>query len=265
MHHTKALWYFLLGFMLVGSVNLSGCVTTRNLNAIEADENMVKNCQFVGTFNNASANGFDGALALVINEAAEKGATHYVIMDTSSTHHQGEYISMSQARIRGYKCPTNNSTSINQQNTPEKYSKVIKNKVTQQSREIGRDGNFIAYENGTILDTKTNLMWAAKDNGTNIKWSDAKNYCENYRGGGYTDWRTPTEDELASLNDANQSRPNQRYPKKDIHVATKLIDITSERIWSNVGGKLFNFDNGRRESNFEFMAMTFRALPVRDE
>lgn len=31
--------------------------------------------------------------------------------------------------------------------------------------EKAKDGRFIAYDNGTVLDTKTNLMWASKDNG----------------------------------------------------------------------------------------------------
>ena len=44
---------------------------------------------------------------------------------------------------------------------------------------IGRDGNFIAYKNGTVLDTKTNLMWAATDNGKGISWEDAKKYVLN--------------------------------------------------------------------------------------
>jgi hypothetical protein len=85
---------------------------------------------------------------------------------------------------------------------------------------------FIAYSNGTVLDTKTNLIWAAKDNGSNVNWANAKSYCENYRGGGKTDWRMPMQDELAGLYDAGKSRPapcNTSYP---IHVATKLIDIT---------------------------------------
>ena len=77
--------------------------------------------------------------------------------------------------------------------------------ITAKSSTAGekaRDGRFIAYDNGTVLDTKTNLMWAAKDNGSDINWADAKSYCENYRGGGYTDWRMPTTDELAGLYDA---------------------------------------------------------------
>jgi hypothetical protein len=53
--------------------------------------------------------------------------------------------------------------------------------------KIKRDDRFIAYDNGTVLDTRTNLMWAAKDNGYSLIWADAVFYCENYRGGGYTD------------------------------------------------------------------------------
>jgi hypothetical protein len=52
-------------------------------------------------------------------------------------------------------------------------------------RETRRDGRFIAYDNGTVLDTKTSLMWAAKDNGRDTTWESGKSYCENYRGGGY--------------------------------------------------------------------------------
>jgi hypothetical protein len=52
------------------------------------------------------------------------------------------------------------------------------------ANEIRRDGRFIAYDNGTVLDTSTNRMWAARDNEIEINWAKAKSYCENYRGGG---------------------------------------------------------------------------------
>ena len=64
---------------------------------------------------------------------------------------------------------------------------------------------FIANSNGTVLDTQTDLLWAAKDNGSGINWQDAKKYCENYRGGGYSDWRMPTQEELGGLYDAGKS------------------------------------------------------------
>jgi hypothetical protein len=84
---------------------------------------------------------------------------------------------------------------------------VVPSKVEQRpsqptAGETGRDGRFIAYNNGTVSDTRTNLMWAAKDNGSDINWANAKSYCENYRGGGYSDWRMPTLDELAGLYDS---------------------------------------------------------------
>ena len=53
-----------------------------------------------------------------------------------------------------------------------------------------RDGRFIAYDNGTVLDTKTNLMWAAKDSGGDINWGDATTYWDNYPE--FDDWRMPT-------------------------------------------------------------------------
>ena len=96
--------------------------------------------------------------------------------------------------------------------------------------ETGRDGRFIAYSNGTVLDTQTNLMWAAKDNGKDINWGNAKNYCENYRGGGYTDWRMPTQDEIAGLYNAGKSyKSDCGY---DVHL-TELIRLTSTAQWTS--------------------------------
>jgi hypothetical protein len=51
--------------------------------------------------------------------------------------------------------------------------------------------------------------------------------------GGYSDWRMPTQDELAGLYDAGKSRPgacNTSYP---IHIATELIDITCFAPWAS--------------------------------
>ena len=74
--------------------------------------------------------------------------------------------------------------------------------------EKARAGRFIAYDDGTVLDTSTNLIWATKDNGSNINWVKAKSYCENYRGGGHTDWRMPTQYELAGIYDADKKSEN---------------------------------------------------------
>jgi hypothetical protein len=133
--------------------------------------------------------------------------------------------------------------------------------------EIARDGRFIAHDDGTVLDTQTNLMWAAKDNERNINWADAKSYCENYRGGGYTDWRMPTQDELMGLYDASKSRPGACNRSYNIHIATELIDITCFWLWNaatrDSAAAVFNFRYGERSWNPQSYVISSRVLPVR--
>ncbi len=133
--------------------------------------------------------------------------------------------------------------------------------------EIGKASRFIAYNNGTVLDTKTNLMWAAKDNGSDIDWAKAKSYCKNYRESGYTDWRLPTQDELEGLYDENKSRPAACNRDYNNHVATELIDITCFAPWASEtrgsDAAFFNFDGGDRYWNPQSNDSFYRALPVR--
>ena len=119
------------------------------------------------------------------------------------------------------------------------------------ANEISRDGRFIAYDNGTVLDAKTGLMWAARDNGLNINWANAKSYCENYRGGGYTDWRMPTRDGLAELYNSR----------------TEQIKLTDSWVWAaspnRSKGELLQFNSGGRLSGERVGAYDGRTLPVR--
>jgi len=134
-------------------------------------------------------------------------------------------------------------------------------------KEIQRDGRFIAYDDGTVLDTQTGLMWAARHIGGAygyfVKWAVAKSYCTNYRGGGYTDWRLPTVGELASLYDAN--KPRERFPGmgwKDLkkYTATELID---EGLWCWTSEDMldgFDFINGTLRNNGKYTVMTDHPL-----
>ena len=85
---------------------------------------------------------------------------------------------------------------------------------------------FVDHDDGTVTDTKTGLMWAAKDNGIPINWSDALSYCQNYNGGSHTDWRIPTLTELASLYDPKVQN------KHGYHV-NRLIDISAASCWAS--------------------------------
>lgn len=136
-------------------------------------------------------------------------------------------------------------------------------------KEIGRDGRFMAYDDGTVLDTKTNLMWAAVDNGKDITWKEAKLYCENYQAGGYTDWRLPTLDELEGLYDEQKDRPAKCTNSSNIHLATALIDVSCLFVWAsetsfttNESG-IFDFDPGIRSGFARSWHQLTRVLPVR--
>jgi len=141
----------------------------------------------------------------------------------------------------------------------------VRLKKRSDAREIERDGRFVAYDNGTVKDTKTGLMWASKDNGEGIKWKDAKRYCENYRGGGYSDWRMPTPDELKELYDQSESyMVKQRF--YDVHL-TKLIQLTSGFLTSSKTrfskAAWFCFTDGSRGWDHLAGFGEARALPVR--
>ena len=132
------------------------------------------------------------------------------------------------------------------------------------------DGRFIAYDNGTVLDTKNGLMWAAKDNGSNIDWADAKSYCENYRGGGYTDWRMPMQDELAGLYDSSKDgyRPDCCSDDCSPYIkTTELIHLSCMHLWASEtrgdAGAGFFFDVGDRYWGLQLNDFNSRALPVR--
>ncbi|MFA5324367.1 MAG: OmpA family protein [Smithella sp.] len=129
-------------------------------------------------------------------------------------------------------------------------------------QEAANDGRFIAYEDGTVWDTKTNLLWAARDNGSNINWEDARLYCENYSGGDSKDWRMPTKDELKGLY-------NRLIFGNNGYHLTQLITLTGSFPWtSDVQGSQaavvafgYDYDVWFRESQTH--KSRNRALPVR--
>ncbi|MCP3872463.1 MAG: DUF1566 domain-containing protein [Desulfobacteraceae bacterium] len=114
------------------------------------------------------------------------------------------------------------------------------------------------FENGIIIDAKTGLMWASKDNGYKISWHNARSYCENFKGGGFSDWRMPTQKELATLYD-------KKIPGK-YHI-TSLIKLSDQYVWAEEtfgsSAAPFTFAHGRRGWLDQSYSEGGRALPVR--
>jgi len=110
--------------------------------------------------------------------------------------------------------------------------------------------------NGVVTDTSTGLQWAAKDNGRSINWHNARAYCNNYSGGGHTDWRLPSVSELEDL-----YRAGIRFRKGYI------INITSWYHWAletrGSHAAIFSFNGGSRHCYPQSFSNPSRALPVR--
>jgi hypothetical protein len=60
---------------------------------------------------------------------------------------------------------------------------------------------------GFWVDPSTGLMWAGKDNGKDVRWSNAIKYCRDLQLAGYSDWRLATIDELQGIYDKSVNAP----------------------------------------------------------
>jgi hypothetical protein len=148
-------------------------------------------------------------------------------------------------------------------------------------KETGKDGQFTTYDDGTVLDTKTKLMWMGRDNGLPLSWPDAKKYAADFRGANYSDWRLPTLAELSTLFDKAKARRSFCSAAVDelgvladeVHL-TDSIHVSCTRMWTSEerSGKpgwatVFDLHSGGdagRPGNKEFVDTASRVLVVRN-
>jgi hypothetical protein len=94
----------------------------------------------------------------------------------------------------------------------------------------------------TWIGPETGLMWALKDNGSDVDWKGALTYCQQLRLGGFSDWRLPDIAELEGIYDA---------PYK----AKGSIRLSGPWAWSstrNERGSAYDllFDSGRKSAPY---------------
>lgn len=70
-----------------------------------------------------------------------------------------------------------------------------------QSPTEGRSETQVTQARGHWIDPSTGLMWAAKDNGSDMNWKKAMKYCRELRLAGYSDWRLANIGELDQIYD----------------------------------------------------------------
>ena len=138
-------------------------------------------------------------------------------------------------------------------------------KAMQEAREKAA----LADADKIWTDPATRLMWTKKDNGSNVNWQKAKNYCRNLRLAGYSDWHLPAIDELSDIYDARTTIEGQLGSGSPATWHVKGNLRLSGWQWSNSQGNaswqawLFLFANGERYSSPLIVSGLDRALCVR--
>ena len=115
---------------------------------------------------------------------------------------------------------------------------------------------------GYWTDPSTRLMWARKDNGRDVNWRKATNYCRDLRLAGYSDWRLATIDELQGIYDPPAKAPGLAGKHNDeaftFHVKGNLFltgnqwsssQRSDDRGHPNGYAWRFDFNNGDRFSD----------------
>ncbi|MEW6367947.1 MAG: DUF1566 domain-containing protein [Acidobacteriota bacterium] len=157
--------------------------------------------------------------------------------------------------------------------TSRTYSKELPQLLvegfTNSCKGIKKAGGFVPGSDGTITDNQTGLMWAAQDNGHDVTWDEAKQFCEKYKGGGHSDWRMPTSLELRSLYDESNSRTLDCDPRWPFHAKPPIL-LSCHSVWScetegPVEARYFYFVDGFAHTEDRSASIHYRALPVRSQ
>jgi len=129
---------------------------------------------------------------------------------------------------------------------------------------------FTPVGNGTVIDTQTHLMWSDHDNGSDISWPAAKRYAEEFRGGGFSDWRLPTTSELAELHRVGSEWKPACSPSGSgaLRVVTPAaIHLSCYLLWSAEArgseAALISMTYGVPGWGRQSISSLMRALPVR--
>jgi hypothetical protein len=86
---------------------------------------------------------------------------------------------------------------------------------------------YTARGDGTVRDSQTGVIWADHDNGSDIDWNGARNYCASLGGG----WSLPTVEQLQALYDSSGTLTQSC--KQWTCKVTPSIRLSSQAFWSS--------------------------------
>jgi hypothetical protein len=145
----------------------------------------------------------------------------------------------------------------------------------RESAPQGQEATSETQVRGFWTDPSTGLMWAAKDNGKDLSYESAVQYCRDLRLAGHSDWRLATLVELQGIYDKTAIAHGLAGAHGEVrnrwHVKGNLF-LTGEPWAYDQSGRTeqrqdsFNFDTGRANNPNGFLSPSFsfkRALCVR--
>ena len=102
------------------------------------------------------------------------------------------------------------------------------------------DKRFKDHGDGSISDTKTNLMWAKKDSyqltGHWLNWAQGKEFVDAFNEKGFADhydWRLPTKSELITLYEGHKLNSAQLGHGMAIHIDPVFAKEGTGAMWSS--------------------------------
>jgi len=143
----------------------------------------------------------------------------------------------------------------------------------QQEETIRKQADAEAALHPTWTDPDTGLMWAKKDNGSDVSWNQASDDCTKLQLAGYNDWRLPTIEELQAIDDPTvTAQATFDFGFSYVHVKGNL-KLTGW-LWSSSQGDApgkpsngpwnFNFEDEKATDGFPVgFNYSMRALCVR--
>ena len=98
--------------------------------------------------------------------------------------------------------------------------------------------NFIDNGDGTLTETRSNLMWAKADSyadlGKCLNWYDSVHYAKKLRTGGYENWRLPSMKELGWIVDGTKENVKawDNNPGFPLYLDEKFADGAAYWYWA---------------------------------
>jgi len=123
-------------------------------------------------------------------------------------------------------------------------------------------GIWFVTRPSTWTDPATGLTWAKKDNGSDVNWQQATDYCWNLQLADRGDWRLPKSDELEGIYDGNVKVSGWYHAKGNLQLSG-VWHWSSSRENANGGAFIFTFMNSFKTPYRLDQSVGGRALCVR--